>query len=160
MRDPRAPEAWFRDRAAWSLIGKRYLPWLAALNLAWELAQLPLYTIWRDASAGYVALAVAHCTVGDLLIGTAALAITLVAMRAGPLETWRWISIAAGITVLGAGYTIASEWMNTSLRQSWEYSQAMPVIDVQGVSIGLSPLAQWLVVPPLALLLARRSSAR
>src|SRR5438874_10314577 len=52
-----APEAWFRDRAALALIGRRYLPWLAALNLAWELAQLPLYTIWREQSAGYVAFA-------------------------------------------------------------------------------------------------------
>ena len=154
------PEAWFRDRATLALIGWRYVPWLAALNLAWEIAQLPLYMIWRDASAGYIAFAVAHCTAGDLLIGAAALAITLLALRAGPLQSWRWTAIAAGTTLLGAGYTIASEWMNTPLRQSWEYSQAMPVIDVQGFIIGLSPLAQWLVVPPLALYLARRSASR
>src|SRR5437867_423393 len=132
MKDPRAPDVWFRDRAALSLIGRRYLPWLAALSLAWELAQLPLYTIWRDASPGYIAFAVAHCTAGDLLIGSAALAITLMALRAGPLASWRWIGILAGTTGLGAGYTIASEWMNTSLRHSWEYSPAMPVIDLQG----------------------------
>jgi len=160
MRDRRAPDAWFRDRAAWTLIATRYLPWLAALNLLWEGAQLPLYTLWRDASTAYIAFAVVHCTFGDLLIGTSALLLVLLAARAGPLERWPWRAIVAGTTALGAGYTIASEWMNTSLRQSWEYSSAMPVIELQGVVIGLSPLAQWLVVPPLALYLARRPAAR
>ncbi|HZE61111.1 MAG TPA: hypothetical protein VE085_11195 [Burkholderiales bacterium] len=51
---------------------------------AWfrERAALSLYTSWRDASAG------------DVVIGTAALAITLLATRAGPLESWRWTRIA------------------------------------------------------------------
>ncbi|HKB46619.1 MAG TPA: hypothetical protein VKC57_02915 [Ktedonobacterales bacterium] len=83
---------WYRDHAALSLIARRYLPWLAGLNLAWELAQLPLYTIWREANAGYIAFAVAHCTVGDILIGAAALALALIATRAGPLARWRWLA--------------------------------------------------------------------
>ncbi|MGH8690465.1 MAG: hypothetical protein ACREUS_05490 [Burkholderiales bacterium] len=40
---------WFRDRQAWRFIARRYLPWLAALNLVWEVAQLPLYTLWQEA---------------------------------------------------------------------------------------------------------------
>jgi hypothetical protein len=159
MRDPRAPEAWFRDRAALSLIGRRYLPWLAVLNLAWELAQLPLYTIWREQSAGYVAFAVAHCTVGDILIGAAALTLALIAARAGPPMRWPWLQVALIATVAGAAYTLVSEWMNTSLRQGWQYSELMPTLDLGGFVIGVSPLAQWLVVPPLALYLARRAES-
>ena len=68
MRDRRTPEVWFRDRAALSFIGTRYLPWLAALNLAWELAQLPLYTIWREQSAGYAAFAVAPEQAGTAFV--------------------------------------------------------------------------------------------
>ena len=160
MRDPRTPEVWFRDRAALSFIGTRYLPWLAALNLAWELAQLPLYTIWREQSAGYVAFAVAHCTAGDLLIGTASLALALIAARAGPLARWRWIRIALIATAAGAAYTLLSEWINTSVRRGWEYSALMPTFELGGFVMGLSPLAQWLVVPPLALYFARRSVSR
>lgn len=159
MRDRHAPEAWYRDRSALSFIGRRYLPWLAALSLAWELAQLPLYTIWREESSAYIAFAVAHCTAGDLLIGTAALAITLMTLRAANFQTWRWQSIAIVTTLIGVVYTFASEWMNTSVRQSWAYAPAMPVIQLQGVVVGVSPIAQWLVVPTLALYLARRLSA-
>ena len=153
-----SPEAWYRDSATRALIVGRYLPWLLALNLAWEIAQLPLYTIWRDASAGYVAFAVAHCTVGDLLIGAAALAIALVAMRAGPATAWRWRTIAVVTTLIGVAYTFASEWMNTSLRQSWQYSDLMPTLELGSVTVGLSPLAQWLLVPPVALYVAHRTA--
>src|SRR6195256_6585895 len=40
MADAGAP--WYCDAAARSLILRRYLPWLAGLSLAWEIAQLPL----------------------------------------------------------------------------------------------------------------------
>lgn len=71
------------------------------------------------------------CTIGDLLIG-------------------------ALTTVLGAGYTFVSEWMNTSLTAAWQYSALMPTLAFNRVVIGLFPLAQWLLIPPLALYLARR----
>ena len=79
---------WFREREAWALIGWRYLPWLAGLNLAWEVLQLPLYTIWSEASAGYIAFAVVHCTVGDVVIGLASLVLALVFGREGTLAQW------------------------------------------------------------------------
>lgn len=150
--------AWYRDRGALAFIGKRYLPLLALLNLLWELGQLPLYTIWRDASPAYLAFAVLHCTAGDLVIGAAALALALVATRAGPLGSWRWHTLFVVATVAGVAYTAASEWMNTSLRPAWQYSALMPTVRLGGIRIGLSPLLQWLVLPPLALYLSRRKS--
>ena len=157
---PVADTPWYRDREARRFIAYRYLPWLAGLNLAWELAQLPLYTIWREASAGHIAFAVAHCTVGDILIGAAALALALIAVRAGALARWRWLHVTLTATAAGAAYTLVSEWMNTSLRQGWAYSESMPTLELGGFAIGLAPLAQWLVVPPLALYLARRGASR
>ena len=137
---------------------RRYLPLLLLLNLAWEIAQLRLYTIWREASLGYIAFAVAHCTAGDLLIGAAALALALIATRVGALAQWKWLKIGATATLIGASYTLFSEWANTSLRQGWQYSELMPTLEVSNLAIGLSPLAQWLVLPPLALHFARRSA--
>lgn len=87
--------AWYRDPAARRFLALGYLPWLAALSLAWEVAQLPLYTILTDASAGYIAFAVAHCTAGDLMIGSAAVALALIAGRERGLERWHWRRIAA-----------------------------------------------------------------
>ncbi len=149
-----APLKWYRDRKALRAIALGYLPWLAGLNLAWEIAHLPLYTIWSEASAGAMAFAVVHCTLGDAMIGTAALLLVLIAGREGTLERWRWRRIALGTALIGAGYTVFSEWMNLTVLQSWAYSDLMPVIEWAGFRMGLSPLLQWLLVPPLALWLA------
>ena len=121
---------WYRDAAARSLILRRYLPWLAGLSLAWEIAQLPLYTIWNDGRPAYIAFAVVHCTAGDVLIATS--------------------------------YTAFSEWMNTFVLRSWEYSELMPRVSLGDIELGVSPLTQWLVIPPLALWLAslRKLAAR
>ena len=153
-------EAWYRDPATRALIARRYLPALLLLNLLWELFQLPLYTIWREASPGYIAFAVAHCTAGDSLIGLASLGIALIASRAGPFVEWEWAKIAVTTTIVGASYTILSEWLNTSVRQAWQYSELMPTLEVGGLTIGLSPLAQWLVLPAIAVYLSRSYSFR
>src|SRR5205085_871160 len=87
-----------------------------------------------------------------------ALALGLIETRAGPVSEWRWLAIGAATTLIAVLYTVASEWMNTSLREAWQYSQLMPTIELHGQVIGVSPLAQWFVLPPLALYLARRST--
>jgi len=149
--------AWYRDRDARSLIAFGYLPWLGGLNLAWETAQLPLYTLWSEASAGSIAFSVAHCTAGDIAIGAAALIMVLILAREGALVQWRWRRVAVGTALAGVAYTVFSEWSNTAILGSWAYSELMPTLKVGGVEFGASPLAQWLLLPPLALYLARRA---
>lgn len=154
------PHFWYQDPVALRLIAKRYLPWLAALNLAWEVLHLPLYTIWEDSSAARIAFAVVHCTAGDVLIGLCVLVIALVVTRAGQASTWRLPLLALIVAGIGVAYTAWSEWMNTVLRPAWTYSPRMPTLTLSGIELGLSPLLQWLVVPPAALRLARRLSWR
>ena len=148
---------WFRDREAWAYIGQRYLPWLAGLNLVWEALQIPLYTIWTEASADSIALAIFHCTLGDVLIGTASLVLALIFLREGRIVHWRWRLIVVLMLLLGPSYTIFSEWLNTTLFR-WSYSELMPTLNIAGFRLGVSPLLQWLILPPLALYLARRKS--
>lgn len=57
---------WFHARETWALIAGRYVPRLAGLNLAWEALQIPLYTIWTEASTKSIAFAIFHCTLGDV----------------------------------------------------------------------------------------------
>jgi hypothetical protein len=149
MRQP-----WYRARPAWKFILLRFIPLLALLNLAWEMAQLPLYTIWHEAPWRDIAYAVVHCTAGDVLIGVFALLATLIVTRAGPVGTWRTAHLMAGTVLLSVSYTIFSEWMNTVIYEHWKYSDLMPLMPVLGT--GLSPLLQWFVVPSLALHLALR----
>ena len=147
---------WFHEREAWAFIGWRYLPWLVGLNLAWEVLQLPLYTIWSEASAGYITFAVAHCTLGDVVIGLASLVLALVFGREGTLAQWHWLRIVGLMVILGPGYTMFSEWLNTTLFR-WRYSELMPTVNIGGMDFGVSPMLQWLLLPPLALYLARRN---
>jgi hypothetical protein len=123
----------------WALLSVGY-------HLGWEILQLPLYTIWRSDLATIV-FAVAHCTAGDVLI-----AVSTYAFGAAVARTWQWpmrrpIPGLASVLVAGVAYAALSEWLNVSVRGSWEYAEAMPVI----AGIGLSPLLQWALVPLIVL---------
>jgi hypothetical protein len=148
---------WYRDREARSLILLGYLPWFAALSLAWEIAHVRLYTLWTEADLAYIAFSIAHCTLGDVLIGSAALLSALILTRERVLAQWRWWRIAVLTALFGVGYTFFSEWMNITILRSWTYAESMPTFELAGFEVGLSPLAQWFVVSPLALYLARKT---
>ena len=148
------PRHWYRDRTTRSFIVLGYLPWLGVMNLVWEIAQLPLYTVWAEDSLPFIAFVVAHCTLGDLVIGTSSLAFALVATRAGAVDGWKFPKVGLITVITGVGYTVLSEWVNSVVRESWKYSALMPVMNFGGFEIGLAPLLQWLVIPPVALWLA------
>lgn len=144
---------WQASPAAWAFIFRRYLPRMAALSLAWEIAHLPLYTIGHDDRLSRIAFAVAHCTVGDILIGIAALLLALILSRAGELEDWPIKRFGMITVALAVSYTLPSERLNMA-QGNWAYSSWMPVLPY--VEAGLSPLLQWVVVPLAALWWARK----
>ena len=150
---------WFHDSASLKWIGVRFLPAFALLNLAWEIAHLPFYTLWETSPAGYLVFVVLHCTAGDVLIGALALGAALTALRAPALAFWRWRAIATLTAVFGTAYTAYSEWVNTVVYGHWEYAEAMPTVVFGGFELGLSPIAQWIVLPPLAILALRARPA-
>ena len=118
----------------------------AGLNLAWEVLQLPLYTLSRSSTAGEIAYAVAHCTAGDVLIGAAIAAVSWAGIKGisrGPSE---WLFLGCFI-FLALAYTVFSEWRNVYVAESWAYMPAMPLIPPFGT--GLTPLLQWIFVPIL-----------
>ena len=141
---------------AWRFIALRFVPWFAVLSLAWEAAQARLYTLWTESPASSIAFAIAHCTAGDLIIGVAVVLLALIVLRQGPLHEWRFAPIAVLATARGTGYTVFSEWMNVTLLRSWAYAEAMPRLTIGGFELGLTPLLQWLLLPSISLLLARR----
>ena len=148
---------WYRDPRSWHFVAVRYLPWLGGFSLLWEVAQLPLYTIW-SAPLPQLAFAVAHCTIGDLLIGVAALLLGFLATGATTFSDCKRGRVIIAVTAVTVAYTIFSEWLNTAVRANWEYSGLMPVLQIGAVWVGLSPVAQWILVPPLAFGLARRNA--
>jgi len=132
--------------APWLTALRWYLVAIAAGNLVWELAQLPLYTIWKTGSAGDIVFAAVHCTGGDVLIATASLVLALLLWGAGwPVTRHAYRRVAALTVVFGLAYAIFSEWLNVVVRKSWAYSELMPIVPI--VDAGLSPLLQWIVLP-------------
>ena len=140
------------------------LNWLSALrvylvisvsgHLAWEAAQLPLYTIWATGTRRELAFAVAHCTGGDLLIALSSLIAALVLVGESSWPAQRFARVCALTLAFGLGYAVFSEWWNVGVRVTWAYTAAMPTLPWVGT--GLSPLLQWAVVPTLALFASRR----
>lgn len=125
------------------------------LNGVWELLQSPLYA---DHARGfsYVLWTRLHCTGGDALILLGTFWCTSILFRS---RHW-WVRPLWGavllFVLLGLAYTAWSEWYNTQVRQSWEYSDAMPRL----LGLGLAPLLQWVLLPPAILALLRRSALR
>jgi hypothetical protein len=115
------------------------------LNLAWEIAQVRLYTLWAEADRLSVAWALFHCSVGDVMIALAMFALAAMVLRRFDWPASRpWAGSA--IAVIGAvTFTAWSEWYNVYRVGSWAYTASMQLI----FGIGLAPLLQWLILPPV-----------
>jgi hypothetical protein len=132
----------------------KYLAVAATGNLLWEIAQLPFYTLWRTGTPAEITFAVVHCTGGDVLI---ALATLTAAWLLTGLPRWpedRFAAVCVLTIGFGIGYTVFSEWLNTTVLGTWAYADAMPRLPPWGT--GLTPLLQWLIIPALALESPRR----
>lgn len=125
----------------------RTILFFAAFNLAWEVLQLPFYTIWGKGGHGEIINAVLHCTAGDVLIGTGVYILSRYIMRLASQSCERRRLLPACFVVLSLAYTVFSEWLNVHVFQSWAYSGSMPVLPPFGT--GLTPALQWIIVPAL-----------
>ena len=122
------------------------------LHLIWEIGHLPLYTLAQDPDRVRVAQYVLHCALGDVVIALAAYVVAALAVRTitWPLQApWRGGAVAL---VAGIAYTAFSEWYNVYRLASWAYTPSMPLVG----GIGLTPLLQWLLIPPAMIVVMRR----
>lgn len=114
-----ASRTWHDDPQVWHFVFVRYLVFFGPMNLLWEIAQLPLYTLWTQAPPPSIAYAVIHCTLGDILIAV------LAARRAGchARRPPRPVALATDRRPFGLAYTAFSECINTAVRMNWAYSE-------------------------------------
>src|SRR4051794_15106882 len=104
---PRGPQL------SWLTAVRCYLVAVSLGNLLWETAQLPLYTLWRTGTPATIAVAVLHCTAGDVLIAISALLMALVICGAPGWPCAGFVRVTVAAVVLGIGYTVYSEYINT-----------------------------------------------
>ena len=134
---------------------RRYFAVIALLNLVWEFAHMPLYTIWNTGTVGEIVFAAVHCTGGDILIAMSTLMLSLLVFGVGwPLERSAVRRVVGFTMVAGVSYTVYGEWLNIVVREAWAYSELMPIVPV--LDAGLSPLLQWVIIPGLAFAWALR----
>jgi hypothetical protein len=144
-----------RTRSArWLAVLRRYMMAIAGLNLVWEFAHVPLYTIWETGRWGEVVFAAVHCTGGDILIALSALVVALFTVGTSDWPRRNYWKVAAAAIVIGLGYTIFSEWLNIEVREAWAYRDAMPVVPLLGA--GLTPMLQWIIIPAISFWWARK----
>lgn len=130
----------------------RHVGLLTAMNLVWEFAQMPLYTLWRTGTPGEIAWSGLHCTLGDALIGAAALGVALILRRPVGWPRQGRLAVLLIAVGIGLGYVVFSEWLNVGVRGSWAYAETMPRVPPLGT--GAAPLLQWVVIPLIAYICA------
>ena len=127
------------------------------LNYPWEFLQIPLYALGPDTLPRQVIERCSIAAVGDAIIMLASHG--MVAIAAG--DCW-WILKATarqllGFVAVGVSITVAIEYVasrSSGPIRAWRYSSAMPVLPL--VHAGLSPVLQWIILPPLTLWFVRR----
>lgn len=130
----------------------KWAGWALVLNLLWEVAQLPFHAFAPAVGAPEVAWSVIHCTAGDVGIvlgrfGMAALATRKLDWPAR--RPWLGLFVALGVGLL---LTVQWEWQNVDVRGAWAYAPSMPTL----AGVGLLPILERLVLPPLQLWAVRR----
>lgn len=129
------------------------------LNYPWEFLQVPLFEGMSQAPHWHAVQSCSRAAVGDAVISL--LAFEVVSLWAGarawvmrPTAPMVFGFIACGVftTVVIERLALAGLWM-----ERWSYSTLMPILP--GLEVGVSPIAQWVVLPPLVLWLVRRQLA-
>ena len=142
------------NRAISSFIA-RVILWSAlafSLNLVWEISHVGFYTIWREADGLRIAWSVFHCTLGDVVIALAGFAlVTIVLWRANWPTSRPWTG-GVIVVISAITFTTWSEWYNVYRAGAWGYATSMPLI----FGIGLTPLLQWLILPPVIVVAYRK----
>ena len=125
-------------------------------NYLWELAQAPLYVGMESFRAvGW------HCLVASLGDGLLVLSIFATGWLALRRHTWFVHPGVAGYGVMvasGLVIGVTVEWVAVSLFARWMYTAWMP--RVPGLTVGLVPVLQMLVLPPLIFHLVARWQRR
>lgn len=125
------------------------------LNFVWEMLQIRFFHGMAEAFHWDAVLICTQATIGD--VGIALAAFWVVAWLGGCGRSWPLRPTAPQVvafTGFGILVTIAFELLATHVWDRWSYSAAMPVIPL--LEVGLLPLLQWTVLPPLVIWLVHR----
>ena len=124
------------------------------LHFVWEFVQVPTYADMAEMAHWEAIKLCMSATFGD--VGFALTAFWIASLAARRRD---WLLRPERLQVLifvgvGIALTVGFEYYYTNVSLRWTYSDAMPLVPPFGT--GLSPLMQWLIIPPLVIWLTRR----
>lgn len=129
---------------------RHYLSAITILNVVWEALHMPLYEIWYQETWPIIIYSGVHCTIGDIFIALTSFIFATIIVRFKTLSKKSYVELVSLTTLFALSYTIYSEWLNIYSRGSWAYHDLMPVLPISNIEIGISPLLQWIIIPPVA----------
>jgi hypothetical protein len=95
-----------------------------------------------------------HCTLGDSLVLMAGYILMSLYHRNLNLVYYSNVKHHAIFVLMGFTYTFLSEYVNVYIKSSWSYSEYMPLLPF--ANIGLVPLVQWIILPPVIIFITKR----
>ncbi len=115
------------------------------INYVWEIVQAPIYVGMENFKLVWW-----HC--GLAALGDGLLVQLIYAVGWGVLRRRDWFvrpGIAGYAVMLAAGLMISVgiEWLAVFVAKRWAYTARMPLVPF--LNVGLAPIAQMLVLPPL-----------
>ena len=127
------------------------------LNYPWEFLQTPLFEGMAAAPHWDAVKVCTRATFGDAVI----MLIAYASIAVATMDRW-WFRAPSRLQMLsfiavGVIITVVIEHFATQSMDrawGWRYADTMPTIPVLG--IGLTPLLQWILLPPLAIWFVRR----
>jgi hypothetical protein len=127
------------------------------LNLVWEFGQVPLYRDLPSQGHWTSIKLCARATLGDAVIAVVAFWVV-----AAVVTSRRWVTAPSAVQVasfvgIGLGIATALEWMAIHVQVRWAYGTSMPMVPV--LRVGLAPVLQWVIAPPLVVWFVMRQLA-
>lgn len=119
------------------------------LHFVWEMWQVPLYVGMSDSDHWSAVLQCTLATIGDGFIALIAYSISAFIARDKYWLHKGSASIWAVFIISGLAITVFLEVFATNVYGRWQYSELMPIVPV--INVGLSPLLQWLIIPPITI---------
>lgn len=115
------------------------------LNFPWEVAQMPLYVVevnWLEFAR--------HCIIPSLGDGLIVLLIFSVGWVGRGRPDWTdapgWVGYAL-MLITGFAIAVIVEWVALHGLNRWSYTDNMPLMP--GLGVGVTPVLQMLILPPL-----------